>query len=80
MYETTDSNALVDANYTPARELTNDYLKTYAIEDESQANAYRRLAYLVKEVDDEGGLILSVNVSYEQDDVDFYNIVVTVSV
>lgn len=80
MYETTDSNALVDADYTPARELTNDYLKSYAIEDESQANAYRRLAYLVNEVDDEGGLVISVTPGYESDGGSLYTIVVTVSV
>lgn len=80
MHETTDTPALVERNQRFARELTNNHHRTYSIEDEDQVRAYVRLAALVAQIDDEGGLVLSVNVSYEQDDVDLYNIVVTVSV
>ena len=79
MHETTDTPALVE-NTAPARELTNDCHRTYAIEDEDQAQAYVRLAALAAAIDAEGGLILSVAPSYEDDEGGFYTIVVTVCV
>lgn len=80
MYETIDSNRLVSPSDVPARTLTNDYLQSYAIEDESQANAYRRLAELVSQVDAEGGLVISVTPGLMTDDGPAYHtIIVTVS-
>ena len=77
MHEVKDTNPLSPAA-DPARVLTNDYLRSYAIEDHNQTNAYARLARLVEQIDNEDGLVLSVTPGY-YDDEDIYTITITAS-
>ena len=84
MYETTDSNTLVDADYSPApgRKLNGDFYDVYSIEDEDQNNVYDRLSHLVKQLEDEHAHVLVEGLapgSYVEGGQMVYTLLVTVS-